>query len=101
MKLRRRLPIFSLTIILILACFPLPSWAGAFTAFGPETFTRGTGDPVTVTRSFSVLNPNTIYTLNIYNGGLVDGEFEKVSSSVVSLNSVQIVGPDGTIKMSR
>jgi hypothetical protein len=68
--------------------------AGTFVAFGPETYLRGTGNPVTVTKTFSVFNPNTLYTLRIGNGGLVDGEFERVSSSVFVLNGVQIVGPD-------
>jgi hypothetical protein len=42
----------------------------------------------------TVFNPNTTYVLQIHNGGLTDGEFEKVSSSVISLNGVQIVGPN-------
>jgi hypothetical protein len=36
---------------------PLPLLAGTFTAFGPQNYIRGTGTPVTVTNSFSVLNP--------------------------------------------
>jgi hypothetical protein len=68
--------------------------AGNFTAFGPQSYQRQSGTPVTVTNNFTVLNPNTSYTLQIYNGGLTDGEFEKVSSSVVALNGVQIVGPN-------
>ncbi len=69
-------------------------FAGTFNAFGPKTHPRETGDPVTVVDQFSVLNPSAQYTLRIHNGGLVDGEFEKVSSSVIKLNGVQIVGPD-------
>jgi RHS repeat-associated protein len=71
-----------------------PVFAGTFIAFGPQSYQRGTGDPVTVTNSFTVLNPSTTYTLRINNGGLVDGEFELVSSSVFVSNGVEIVGPN-------
>ncbi len=83
-----------LTQIVLIGLFISPGFTTTFTAYGPETFQRGTGVPVTVTRSFTVFNSNTTYTLKIYNGGLVDSEFDKVSSSVISLNGLQIVGPD-------
>jgi len=69
--------------------------AGTFTAYGPRTFQRGTGQPVTETDSFSVLNPNTTYTLNAYNGGLLDDEItgELVSSGEIHLNGVLVIGP--------
>jgi RHS repeat-associated protein len=60
--------------------------AGTFTAFGPETFTRRTGAPVTETRSFSVRNPSTRYTLRVRNAG--------ISSAVVTLNGRQVLGPN-------
>lgn len=56
-----------------------------------RTFARGSGAPVVKTVIFSSVPGNA--TLKIYNGGLVDGEYEKVSSSVIKLNGVQIVGP--------
>jgi RHS repeat-associated protein len=68
--------------------------AGSFTAFGPRDYTRGTGAPVTVTTSFSVLNPNTQYTLKVFNGGLQDTQTELVSSGFVTVNGVQVVGPN-------
>src|SRR5690348_10458992 len=68
--------------------------AGSFTAFGPQDYTRGTGTPVTVTTSFSVLNPNTHYTLKVFNGGLQDTQTELVSSGFVTVNGVQVVGPN-------
>ncbi len=77
-----------------LIALPSTAAAGTFVAFGPENYVRGTGDPVPVTKSFTVLNPNTSYTIRINNGGLTDGEFEPVSSSVFVLNGVQIVGPN-------
>lgn len=59
---------------------------GTFTAFGPKTYVRDTGAPVAVSNSFSVLNPSTTYTLKVANNG--------ISSGVISINGVQIVGPD-------
>src|SRR5215831_19731320 len=67
---------------------------GSFTPFGPQDYTRGTGDPVTVTNTFSVLNPNTQYTLKAFNGGLQDNQAELVSSGFVIVNGVQVIGPN-------
>src|SRR5437867_10900709 len=77
---------------LLLLLYPAVSLAGTFTVFG-ETYQRGTGAPVTVTRSFNVLNPSATYTLRIDNGGLPSGQFCRVSSAVVGLNGVEVVGP--------
>ncbi len=85
------LPFLTAAVILTTSDLAL---AGTFIAFGPQNYTRATGNPVTVITSFTVLNPNTTYTLRINNGGLVDREFEKVSSSVFILNGVHVVGPD-------
>src|SRR5437016_14079765 len=60
--------------------------AGTFTAFGTKAYVRDTGSPVAVTDSFSVLNPSTTYTLQVTNNG--------ISSGVISINGVQVVGPD-------
>src|SRR5215469_14957344 len=67
--------------------------AGTFPVFGPQNYTRGTGAPVTVTNSFSVLNPNVQYTLKAFNGGLQDNQSELVSSGFVIVNGVQVLGP--------
>ena len=92
---RRFLPVAFVSIVSMLLTFlPSTGFPGTFVAFGPQSHTRGTGSPVTVTNAFTVLNPNTTYALQIYNGGLTDGEFEKVSSSVISINGVQVVGPN-------
>ncbi|HKD79584.1 MAG TPA: putative Ig domain-containing protein [Candidatus Angelobacter sp.] len=61
------------------------AWAGSFTAFGPQTYARNTGAPATVSYTFSILNPNTQYTLHVDNSG--------VSSAVVAVNGDQILGP--------
>jgi len=73
---------------------PETGFAGTFVSFGPQSYQRQSGSPVTVTNSFTVLNPSTTYTLQIYNGGLTAGKFERVSSSVIAINGVQVVGPN-------
>src|SRR5947209_4009345 len=55
-------------------------------AFGPTVYTRVTGKLQTVSNTFSVLNPDTHYTLHIDNHG--------VSSAVISVNGTQIFGPN-------
>ncbi len=68
--------------LLMTACSAV---AGTFTVFGPQKYQRQTGQPQTVSATFSVLNPNTQYTLHIDNSG--------VSSGVISINGTQILGP--------
>src|SRR5436305_466272 len=91
MSRMQKLCVFSFrNIVLILLAFVGAGTAsavgGTFTAFGPKTYVRDTGAPVTVSDSFSVLNPSTTYTLRVTNNG--------ISSGVISINGVQIVGPD-------
>lgn len=83
----------SLLAWLILPLCASPSFAGTFLAFGPENYLRSSGSPVTITQSFTVLNPNTTYTLRITNGG-PHSEFDNVSSATIVLNGVQIFGPN-------
>lgn len=89
---RRYLDLAAL-LILVLACTSASS-AGTFVAFGPEDFVRSSGSPATVSHPFTVLNPETSYSIQINNGGLEDAESELVSSSVFILNGVQIVSPN-------
>jgi len=84
----------SLIICLILVGLPTLVWAGEFTAFGPKNFIRETGTPVTVIDNFSILNPNTEFILRVYNGGLQDTPSELVSSSIISINGKQVLGPE-------
>jgi len=81
--------------VLVVLLFPSVSRAGTWLPFGPKTYTRGTGAPVTVTDTFTLLNPATTYTLKVFNGGLQNDptDLELVANSIVSLNGVQIVGP--------
>lgn len=67
--------------------------AGTFGVFGPEDFVRAKGKPASVTRSFTVLNPSSSYTLRITNGGS-SGEYGRVTSAAVWLNGAQVVTPN-------
>ncbi len=80
-------------VAIFLICGAASAYAGTFTVFGPQSYTRSTGAPVTVTSNFSVLNPNTQYTLKVFNGGLQDNQTELVSSGFVNVNGVQVIGP--------
>lgn len=78
------------------------AWGVNFTAFGPKTFNRGNGAPVTQTLPFTVKDPNTQYTLYVVNGAPGDGP---VASAVVSLNGAVILSEqdfrEGTRAISR
>jgi RHS repeat-associated protein len=91
-----RLPIsrFLLSIFLSVAFFSATGWSGTFTVFGPQTYVRGSGSPVTVTTNFTVLNPNTQFTLRVHNGGLVDSATDFVSSTTITVNGVVVVAPN-------
>jgi hypothetical protein len=84
---RAGLPVF-------LALSALQSWAGTWNAFGPKSYVRPTGSPVTVTDTFSILNPNTTYTLHVQNGGLQDDITDYVSSTIISVNGVEVIAPN-------
>ena len=60
--------------------------------FGPETFTRGKGKPITEVKTFSALEPSIETTLNIVNGDS-EGNF-RVSSAKIYLNNELVVGPN-------
>lgn len=95
---------------------PDESHAGSFTAFGPKDYVRTSGKPTTVKENFSILDPNTHYTLHLYNGGKNNQHYgkpsrwgrlahgwrhfdrdkhsqEKVSSAIIRLNGRIIIGP--------
>lgn len=71
----------------------LQSWAGTWNPFGPQTYVRQTGAPVTVTNTFSISNPNTQYTLHLQNGGLQDDTADYVSNTVITINGATVVAP--------
>jgi hypothetical protein len=89
-------PIASMILLvtyLSVVAFSSVGHAGAFVVFGPEDYIRSTKKPIGVTDSFSVLNPNTTYTLHVYNGGKNSQFRDRVSSAVIKLNGAEIVGP--------
>jgi len=61
--------------------------------FGPVTFQRGTGAPTVFNLSFSAPEPSRGFIFKVYNGGPEDTTYERVSSSTITLNGVQILGP--------
>jgi hypothetical protein len=81
----------SVALWAFLAMASIPAAAGTFTVFGPQNYVRGTGAPVTETGTFTVLIPGAQYTLKVFNGGLVNDQSELVSSTVVTLNGVQVI----------
>lgn len=80
-------------IFVSLICFggALPANAQTPPVFGPDVFTRHSGAPETVTRSFAVQDPTAAYTLVIQNG---DGGTERVSSAIVTLNGTEVGAPN-------
>ncbi len=84
--------LISTLFVSILAFRNATVFAGEFNAYGPFTFTRDANAPDTITNTFSVLNPNTTYTLKIWNG-LEDSSLERVSSSILKINGIQVAGP--------
>jgi hypothetical protein len=56
--------------------------------FGPKTYTRQTGTPVTVNDTFSVTNPAGQFTISIQNG---DSKNTRVSSGSIVINNVEVV----------
>jgi hypothetical protein len=62
--------------------------------FGPESYVRGSGQPLNIANSFTSSHPGESCLLQVYNGGLEDSEVELVSSSVIMLNGVQVVSPN-------
>lgn len=59
--------------------------------FGPQTFTRGTGKPRRVVKNFSVNLPLQDFTISVQNG---EGRSGRVSSAIVELNGLPVVGPN-------
>ena len=79
---------------LVIVVLPDTIQAGTFTAFGPQDYFRSTKKPVRIMDDFSVLNPDTSYTLTIYNGGK-DNQFQdEVTSAIIKLNGDEITDPN-------
>lgn len=61
--------------------------------FGPEVYTRGTGKPQKIVKSFSAIRgqKQVPVTLSIKNG---EGKRGKVTSAVIEINGKQVLGPE-------
>jgi hypothetical protein len=80
------------TCLVLLAAVTLlvDAASGQTALFGPERFVRDKGSPRAITRNFSAPAPTGSFTLVVDNGKDADA----VSSAVITLNGVTVVGPD-------
>lgn len=69
--------------------------AGTYTLVSPQSFLRPSGESIADSFNFAARDSSGTYTLTVYNGGLEDDLLtgEAVSSSIISLNGIQIFGP--------
>ncbi|MFC6671376.1 PKD domain-containing protein [Marinobacterium aestuariivivens] len=83
---------FAMSALLMLFDSLLPVY-GETIVFGPEQFDRGRAKPRPEVRHFSIWNPDDDFTLIVQNG---DGEDEstRVSSAIITINGIQILGPE-------
>jgi len=83
----------ALLAALVFAALPVSAVLGAdtFLAFGPRDYTRAAGTPGSVKERFSVLNPNAVYVLHVYNGGKGNPARGEVFSAAITLNGVKVV----------
>lgn len=88
----KKATLYLLGIVLLLITPDFTTLAyGQTTVFGPEFYTRSTGKPQKIIKSFSVQNLNQEFTLSVQNG---EGKRERVSSAVIEINGVKVVGPE-------
>src|SRR2546426_157525 len=78
---RRALSLLTLAIALT----SLVSVAADTVVFGPQTYRRDAGPPVTVKKTFRVQNPAPQYMLRVTNHGVTSGE--------IALNGRRVIGP--------
>lgn len=84
----------SIVILLAMVCSLLgTAWADEAFIFGPETFTRTKGKPVTHERTFSAGGQCASGILHITNGNWTDKKETRVSSAVIALNDTLVVLP--------
>ena len=88
---KKQLTIFFSLIFTLLTCGNTITAQQQFPIFGPERFERTAGAPQEVVKPFSVQNPSANFTINIQNG---EGKRGRISSAVVKLNGVIVVGPN-------
>ena len=81
--------VFILAVTLVWISAAQLSWAELL-VFGPQIYTRGPGQPEKIVKTFSVKNPSQKFTLSVQS---VEREPGKISSAVIEVNGVQVVGP--------
>jgi hypothetical protein len=75
---------------LLLSFCAVPCLAADEAVFSPRTYTRATGAPVVVTKTFSVTRPTGTYVLRVTNVGM--------TSAVIALNGQTVLGPNDLIR---
>jgi len=83
-RLAPRLHRWALTAVLVAAAVGV-SRAGSISVFGPQTFVRASGAPVTQTRQFTVPNTSLPFTLHVESDG--------TASAIVAINGATIFAP--------
>lgn len=79
------------SLAFLLTLIPLAASAGTWAAFGPEVFVRSAAKPTAETRTFSVLNPDAVYILQVERGS---GGAPPQSALEITLNGVRVqLGP--------
>jgi len=87
--MNRKILLTGLLTFFTLAFIPLAY--SATTVFGPEVYTRSTGKPQKIVKSFSVNKGQVPFAVSIKNGESKRG---KVTSAVIEINGVQVLGPE-------
>lgn len=94
--------IFAAFLLAVLTSFSVNAFAGPM-VWGPKKFERGKGEPLPVVEFFSIDKPKGKYDFYVKSGGSVQkpgamfgivNPVNQVSSAVVKLNGVEVVGPN-------
>lgn len=87
-----KIMLYLLGIVLLLLSPDVATLAyGQTTVFGPEFYSREKGKPQKIVKRFFVQYMDQEFTLNVQNG---EGKWGRVSSAVIELNGVQVIGPN-------
>ncbi len=79
-------PCLALALVSLLALSATVGLGADAVVFGPERYTRATGQPVAVTKTFQVANATRTFALRLTNHG--------VTSAVISVNERSVLAPD-------
>ncbi len=83
-----------LLLPLVIAVLSLPVAANTFTAFGPKTYRRARGAPVTVSTTFTVLNPSTQFTISASGTTAPgSGDNEDEAAALITINGQTVISP--------